>query len=120
MDSTHHEVRTRFFTAMWDRPFSGGWFRLFGWGIGVVDHRKTRMFFSERYNGQHGVKKRIYVHLGPWCFKGLQPTRKARTYDPERWGDWEESVHRSSQETRGSLVPESPGTRGVDPRPSDI
>jgi hypothetical protein len=49
-----------------------GWFRLFGWGFGVADHRIDRPLFSERYNGRHGVKRRRYIHVGPLCLRSLR------------------------------------------------
>ncbi len=72
----HHAIRTRYVTAMWARPFDAAWIRVFGWGVSIVDHRRMRPLFSERYNGTHGIKKRLYVHVGPWCIKFLRPERR--------------------------------------------
>ena len=44
----------------------GGWIRIFGYGISLVDHRKVRPLFSER-NGRY----RFVFHIGPWCLKWL-------------------------------------------------
>jgi hypothetical protein len=43
-----------------------GWFRLFGRGIGFVDHRIHRPLFSER----EGYQK--VLHVGPFCFRYLR------------------------------------------------
>jgi hypothetical protein len=50
-----------------------GWFRLLGFGLRLEDHRIDRPLFSERYNGQHGIPKRRYLHIGPLCVLFLRP-----------------------------------------------
>lgn len=49
----------------------GFWFRVFGRGLGVVNHNQHPPLFSERYNGRYGVRKRFYLHIGPWCLRPL-------------------------------------------------
>jgi len=44
-----------------------GWFRIKGYGVRYVDHRRQQPLFSER-NGYRTV-----VHVGPHCFRGLLP-----------------------------------------------
>ena len=59
--------------AMWTwQPFDA-WFRLFGWGLAVRNHRHIPPLFSERYNGQHGFRRRTYLHVGSWCLHVLHP-----------------------------------------------
>lgn len=53
------------------RPFTDACFRIKGYGLALRDHRAFPPLFSERYNGQHGVRKRFYLHVGPWCLKAL-------------------------------------------------
>jgi hypothetical protein len=45
------------------------WFRIFGRGILVEDHRVYPPLFSERYG------KRRHIHFGNWCIR----------YLPKRW-----------------------------------
>ncbi len=47
----------------------GAWFRIRGYGLRVINHRRVPQFFSER-NGYGGP----YLHLGRWCVKRLTPT----------------------------------------------
>jgi hypothetical protein len=60
-------------TTQW-RVWSGrkgtriGWFRFLGYGLAWRDHGCYPPMFSERYNGQHGIPRRRYLHLGRWCF----------------------------------------------------
>lgn len=49
------------------------YFRLFGHGLSVQDHRELPALLSERYNGQHGMPKRRFIHIGPYCLKTLRP-----------------------------------------------
>jgi hypothetical protein len=72
----HRVVRLPGFVAMWAKPFDSAWFRLFGYGLALADHRVSPPLFSERYNGRHGVRKRFYLHVGPWCIKFLRPRRR--------------------------------------------
>lgn len=65
MTRTHREIRTHWFVAMWAKPFDAGWFRIFGVGLGLADHRQNPPLFSERYG------KKRYLHLGPWCIRTL-------------------------------------------------
>lgn len=39
----------------------GWWFRLWGWGLRGLDHRRYPALFSER------IGKQRVLHLGPWC-----------------------------------------------------
>lgn len=67
-----------------DRPWHGTWrltnatfaayhhwsewyFRIAGWGLAMRDHRRIPPLFSERYSGQFGVRRRRYLHIGPFC-----------------------------------------------------
>lgn len=47
------------------------WFRIFGYGFRIVDHRLNPPLFSERNAGRFGQRKRYYWHLGPWCLMAL-------------------------------------------------
>lgn len=44
-------------------------FRVFGYGLSITDHRLTKPYWSER-NGRRRPKPR---HVGPWCFAPLMP-----------------------------------------------
>jgi hypothetical protein len=58
--------------AIWPTE-RAGWVRLFGFGLRLVDHRRSRPLFSERYPGQYGIRKRRYWHWGSWCLLFLTP-----------------------------------------------
>ena len=68
-----HSGRWLQFMVCWGEH--AGWFRLFGFGLRLLDHRIDPALFSERYNGRHGVPKRWYAHVGPWCLLALRPRR---------------------------------------------
>lgn len=59
------KMRTRFFSAY--IVAGGGWFRLFGAGIGWKDTRLFPLTFSER----NGYKR--HLMLGAWSFAVLGP-----------------------------------------------
>lgn len=59
------KIRTRFFSA-YSMP-GGGWFRLFGAGLGWKDTRRIPLSFSER----NGYKKHLMV--GAWSFAVMWP-----------------------------------------------
>lgn len=46
-----------------------GWFRLLGYGLAWADHRLHPPLLSERYAGQHGFRRGIYLHVGSWCIQ---------------------------------------------------
>lgn len=48
------------------------WFRVKGWGVRYVDHRRIPPLFSERYRYKRG-----FLHIGPHCFKVLRPRGSA-------------------------------------------
>lgn len=69
---TIHTVRLGPLEAMWwRRPLRGFWFRVFGYGLAVDDHRESRPLFSERYSGQFGIPLGVYLHVGPRCIHAL-------------------------------------------------
>lgn len=51
----------------------GAYFRIRGYGLSLTDHRLHRPLFTERFNGQHGIKRRRYLHVGSWCVSALRP-----------------------------------------------
>jgi hypothetical protein len=55
----------------WEHAWSWqvGWFRILGYGIAWVNHRKHPPLFTERYAGQHGIPKKPRLHIGHWCFR---------------------------------------------------
>lgn len=58
-------ITRRHFVAAWDKGHV--WFRLFGVGLAWTDHRIHRPLFSERNAGKHGIRRRRYLHVGPYC-----------------------------------------------------
>lgn len=62
-------IRGVWLTVMIWPSHRGGFFRLFGYGAGLTDHRIDPPLFSERYNGTHGISRRTYIHIGPWCVR---------------------------------------------------
>lgn len=54
----------------WLNDDHGFCLRIFGWGLNVVDHRKSRPYFSDR---NHLFRR---LHIGPWCIRPMTP-----------WGD---------------------------------
>ena len=58
------KIKTRIFSYY--ATNGGGWFRLFGYGIGWKDTRHVRLSFSER----NGYKK--HLMLGPWSCAWLR------------------------------------------------
>lgn len=54
-----------------DEDGAGWWFRFgLGWGLSFTDHRVSRPLFSCRN------VRRKRLHIGPYCFKILKPTRR--------------------------------------------
>jgi len=50
------------------QSFSGGfWFRVFGFGLGILDRQKHQPLFSER----HGYRRFLYI--GSWKIQFLTP-----------------------------------------------
>lgn len=72
-DAWPRTIQRKHLKVVWSKPFDAAWFRLFGFGFAIHDHRVVRPLFSERNNGKNGVPKRIYLHVGPWCIKFLRP-----------------------------------------------
>ena len=59
------KIKTRWFST-YSMP-GGGWFRLFGAGIGWKDTRRIQLSFSER----NGYKRHMMV--GAWSFAVMWP-----------------------------------------------
>jgi hypothetical protein len=53
----------------WFKGKRSFWFRAFGFGFRMLDHRDQRPLYSER-NG-HGC----FIHIGNKCFKLLAPEK---------------------------------------------
>lgn len=72
-------IRLGPFMAMWGLH-PGGWFRIFGWGLSLTNHKHQRPLFSERY----GKGDSRYFHFGDWCLSTLRPLPKAHHANTDR------------------------------------
>ncbi len=73
-ESETKEINWGWLQAAW---YPGGlWFRLWGWGLRCVDHRRHPALFSER------IGKKRALHVGAWCFAvvGGEPTPRSFKY----------------------------------------